>query len=240
MSKKKKAAKVTLVRNLIIGAVALVVALVVGYGLLYTTGITEGEFVAGEHYRVVEDAPRKHPGSPVEVQEFFSYGCIYCRNFEPLITEWRKNLPEGVRFERVPVAFSPQWMLLAQAYYTLEVLDILEENHNRIFARIHDRRDMFDSAEDLSEFIDGHGASAEEFLAAFNGPEVRRRLRYAANAEREVVIASVPTLVVNGRYVITMDVGRKVALEVTDHLIAMEQAGADAADGSADPVDDSG
>ena len=51
-------------------------------------------------------------------------------------------------------------------------------------------------------------------------------LREGEAAQREVVIRAVPTLAVNGAYLVSMDVGRKVALEVVDHLIALEQGGA--------------
>jgi thiol:disulfide interchange protein DsbA len=122
------------------------------------------------------------------------------------------------------VAFSPDWVLLARTYLTLAELNILEQNHNRMFRRIHDNRMMFGSPEDVAEFVDGNGATAEEFLAAFNGTEVRRKLRDADVAQRAAGISSVPTLVVDGRYVISMDVGRKTALEVVDHLIAKETA----------------
>lgn len=225
---KKKSSNVALVRNLIIAGVAVVVALVVGYGLLYTSGVTQGEFVEGEHYQVLEDAPRRRPGAPVVVQEFFSYGCIHCRNFDPLIAEWLTTLPEDVRFERVPVAFSPDWSLLGQTYYALDALGILAQNHERIFARIHDRRDFFDSTDEVAAFVDGHGTTADVFLTTLNGPDVRRRMRDADNAQRRVGLTAVPTLVVDGTYVVTMDVGRKVALEVVDYLIARTLAGTQA------------
>jgi thiol:disulfide interchange protein DsbA len=131
-------------------------------------------------------------------------------------------VPDGVTFERVPVAFSPAWALLAQAYLALEQLDILDQNHARMFRRIHDNRIMFGSADEIAEFVDGNGATAEEFLAAFNSGEVRRKLRDADAAQRAVGVSSVPTLVVDGRYVISMEVGRKIALQVADHLIAKE------------------
>ncbi|MGD8415868.1 MAG: thiol:disulfide interchange protein DsbA/DsbL [Pseudomonadales bacterium] len=227
---KKKTDRVALVRNVIIAGVALVILAVIGYGLLYSSGATQGEFVAGKDYRVLEDAPRRRPGSPILVQEFFSYGCVHCRNFDPLVTEWLARLPEDVRFERIPVAFSPAWMLLAQTYYAMDELGILEQNHSRLFAHIHDRRQMFANASEIADFIDGNGATAAEFLEALNSPEVRRRMRDAVITERRVGITAVPTLVVDGRYVVTMDVGRKVALEVVDHLIRMERAGDTAAD----------
>lgn len=224
MSKKKDAKKVVMIRNLIIASVAVLVVLVVGYGLLYSSGVTQGQFVEGEHYQIVQDTPRRRPGAPILVQEFFSYGCIHCRNFDPLINEWLETLPDGVRFERVPVAFSPEWSLLGQIYYALEALGIREENHERIFARIHDRRDFFDSAEDAAAYVDGHGATAAEFLAVLTGPEVRRKMRDADAAQRRIALSAVPTLLVDGTYVVTMDVGRKVALEVVDYLIARDRA----------------
>jgi thiol:disulfide interchange protein DsbA len=222
----KKKSNVALIRGLIIGGVAVIGLLVIGYGLIYTTGATQGEFVAGEHYEVIETAERRRPGANVEVVEFFSYACIHCKNFDPLINEWLLTKPDNVDFSRVPVTFSPQWILLAQTYYTLEALDILEQNHDRVFRRIHNTRRMFSSPDDVAEFIDGNGATAAEFLEAWNGPEVRRMLREGEAAQREVVISAVPSLTVNGAYLVSMDVGRKVALEVVDHLIAREQGGA--------------
>ncbi len=220
---KKKSSNVALVRGLIIGGVALLAVLVVGYGLIYTTGATQGAFVEGEHYQLLENAERRRPGANVEVVEFFSYACIHCKNFDPLINEWLETKPENVDFTRVPVTFSPQWILLAQAYYTLVALDILELNHERVFRRIHNTRRMFDDAEDFAAFIDGNGATAAEVVEAWNGSEVRRMLRDGEALQRQIVITAVPAIVVDGRYMVGMEVGRKVALEVVDHLIAREQ-----------------
>ena len=226
MSKKKKSNNVSLVRGLIIGTVAVLGLLVVGYGLIYSTGATQGKFVAGEHYEVIDTAERRRPGANVEVVEFFSYACVHCKNFDPMIHEWLETKPDNVDFSRVPVTFSPQWVLLAQAYYTLEALDILEQNHDRIFRRLHNTGRMFAGPEDVADFVDGNGANAEEFMTAWNGPEVRRMLREGEVAQREIVVRAVPSLAVNGAYLVSMDVGRKVALEVVDHLIALEQGGA--------------
>ena len=226
---KKKSSNVALIRGLIIGGVALLATVVIGYGLIYSTGATQGEFVAGDHYTLIDKPERRRPGANVEVVEFFSYACIHCKNFDPLINEWLETKPENVDFTRVPVTFSPQWIALAQAYYTLVALDILEENHERIFRRIHNTRRMFDSPDDFAAFIDGNGATAAEVLAAWNGSDVRRMLRDGEAIQRQIVISAVPTLAVNGKYLVGMDVGRKSALDVVDHLIGVEQ-GAGASD----------
>src|SRR5690606_32629268 len=116
MAKKKRAARterqVARIRNGIIAFVVALVVLIIGYGLVYTTGITEGEYREGTHYPVLEDARGRRPGEPILVREFFSYGCVHCRNFDPMLEDWKGRLPEDVEFERTPVAFSPVWALL--------------------------------------------------------------------------------------------------------------------------------
>jgi predicted DsbA family dithiol-disulfide isomerase len=58
----------------------------------------------------------------------------------------------------------------------------------------------------------------------FNSPEVRGDLREADAIQRNIVISSVPTLVVDDRYVVNMDLGRKRALDVVDYLISQQLA----------------
>ena len=219
-------------RNTILAFVAIVAILVIGYGVLYISGVTDSDVTEGDDYRVIDDAPARRPGEPVLVREFFSYGCIHCRNLDPMIEEWQERLPEGVDFERTPVVFSPVWILLAQTYYTLEALDALDENHARLFRAIHDNGRQFLSPDMMADFVDGNGVSRDEFLRTFNSPGVRRKVAQSERDQRDLQIASVPTLVVAGRYVIGMDSGRKRALEIADQLIARELAEQPGAPGS--------
>ncbi len=120
------------------------------------------------------------------------------------------------------MAFSPAWQLLAQTYFTLQRLDALDDNHMRLFRAIHDNGQQFATPESMADFVDGSGVTRADFLQMFNSPEVRRDLRDADAMQRNIVISSVPTLVVDDRYVVNMDVGRKQALEVVDYLITRQ------------------
>lgn len=220
----RKERQVIRTRNYIIAAVVAVVVIVLGYGTLYSTGIAEGEFQAGTHYELIDNAKGRRPGEPIQVREFFSYGCIHCRNFDPLIEEWQATLPEDVAFERVPVVFSPVWALLGRTYATLEELGALERNHDRLFRAIHDNGRQFLSADMIADFVDGYGVTREEFLRTFDSPAVLQRMRQAERDQVDLGIRAVPTLVVDDKYRIGMEVGRKVALDVVDHIIAMERA----------------
>lgn len=226
----RKDRQVIRTRNTILAFVVMVAILVIGYGTIYTTGVTEGEVVAGDDYRVIEDAPPRRPGEAIEVREFFSYGCVHCRNFDSLLEDWLESATEGVRFRRTPVVFSPVWILLAQTYYALETLGALEQNHVRIFRAIHDNGRQFLSPDMIADYVDGNGVSREEFLKVFNSPAIRRKVTESEEDQRTMQIISVPTLVVADKYVVNMDVGRKRSLEIVDLLIAKELAGGDDAE----------
>ncbi len=215
-------------RNAIFAFVVLLVVVVAGYGVMYASGVDTGSLAEGEHYALIEDAPARSPGQPIVVTEFFSWGCIHCRNFDPLLEDWEQTLPDNVRFERIPVSFSPVFALLAQAYLALEEGGALDANHQRFFRAIHDNNRQFLSAEQLADFVDGNGITRAEFLTLFNSPTVRRRLSDIEKRSRQARINSVPSLTVADRYRINMNVGRKQALNVADQLIALEQAPGDA------------
>lgn len=217
--------RVSQVRNAIIGSMLVLAAVVIGVGLYYTFGSGSGELTPGKQYAVIEDAPLRKPGEPIVVHEFFSYACPHCRDFDPMLEEWKETIAEDVRFERIPATFSPIWTVLAQTYYALEELGALNRNHDRIFRAIHDTGRQFTTIESMADFVDGFGTTREAFLAAANGAEVRARLREADRAQRTLMIGGVPTLVIAGRYVVGMREGRKAAIEIMDELIARERAG---------------
>lgn len=235
MAKNKKTGEskdVKRARTIIILGVALIVGAVVGYGLLYSTGVTDkmgGDgYAEGTHYELIEGAESRRAGAPIVVAEYFSYGCIHCKNFEPLVQEFAATLPAGAKLEQRPVAFNPSWALLARAHLALASIDGLATNHERIFDAIHDSRRQFNSVEQIADFVEGKdGVTREAFLAAFDAPAVRRKLAKIDAESRTAQISSVPSLVVDGRYRINMsDIGRKPALGVARYLVEQELAGA--------------
>ena len=74
--------------------------------------------------------------SKVEVIEFFWYGCPHCYQFEPALKEWAANLPKNVNFIRQPAVFSRLWGKHAKAYFTAEVLDVVDKVHADLFHAI--------------------------------------------------------------------------------------------------------
>ena len=230
MAKKSAAAKsaadqkVRRVRNGIIIAFALLVGVVVGYGVLYSTGVTDtlsaDGYSEGDHYDLIEGAEPRRPGTAVVIQEYFSYACIHCKNFDPLIKVFQPTLPEGSRLDQVPVTFNPSWALLARAYLALAEIEALDTHHERLFNAIHNSGRQFNSAEQIADFVDGKGGVTKaSFMEAYNSGAVRRKLSRIDASGRTLGITSVPSLVVDGRYRINMDVGRKQSLAVARFLV---------------------
>ena len=220
----KKSKTIFNLQTFLFGTVGLVVLAVVGYALTtILADAPDGEFIEGKHYLVIEQ-PRRTRGSKVEVMEFFSYGCIHCYNFDPLLDDWLANRGDDVNLVRTPTVAGEAWRLLAQTYYTLQDLDLLAQNHSRFFIEIHELGNNFNSAEEIADWFDGKGTTREEFMAAFNAANVQRRLANADSLNRQFRIVTIPSIVVNGKYLVSVnrEVGPKRMLEVVYYLIRQE------------------
>ncbi len=225
MARKKKDTSVIMLRNTVIGFITLVAIGMIAFGTYVSTDLSDSAVTENEDYIVLDNPRARRAGEPIEVVEFFSYACVHCKNFEPLLDEWLEDIPEDVTFRRQPTTFSPIYALLAQSYLTLEAADALDRNHNRIFRAIHDSGRQFLTKDMVADYVDGRDISRDEFIEIFDSPDVRQAMRRADREQREFGIASTPSLVVAGKYLVRMTIGgQRRALRVVDELVAKERA----------------
>lgn len=215
---KKKDNRVIFLRNTIIGFVTAVVILVLGFGSYVTTSLSDEE-ITDASYREVENPRPYRAGSPVDVVEFFSYTCIHCKNFDPVIEEWAEDQGDAINFSRAPAMWSPIQTMLGRTYLTLESADALKGNHERIFRAIHDSRRQFLTPEMVADYVDGRGITRDEFLDTYNSGSINSATGRATRDQERYRISSTPSLVVGGRYVVNMDGGARNALRVAAHLV---------------------
>ncbi|MCR9261037.1 MAG: thiol:disulfide interchange protein DsbA/DsbL [Pseudomonadaceae bacterium] len=224
----KKDNKVIMARNTIIAFVSVVAIGILAFGTYVSTDLGAGEIAEENNdYKVLDNPRPRRPGDPIEVVEYFSYACIHCKTFDPIIEEWAAEQPDDVAFSRTPATFSPIWALLSQSYLTFEDQGVLEENHSRMFRAIHDAGRQFLTAEMVADYVDGRGLSRDEFLRAFNSPAVKAAARKAERDQLRYQIAATPSLVVAGKYLVGMNNGQRRALRVVEHLIEQERGAAD-------------
>lgn len=152
------------------------------------------------HYELVTPPQPTTTKDKVEVVEMFWYGCPHCNALEPYVERWLKRKPANVEFIRIPAVFRPSWELHARAFYTAEVLGVLDKTHSAMFDAIHNQKRRMGSEQELMEFFAQHGVSNEEFKRVFHSFAVEAKVRRAKDLSQRYGINGVPSIIVNGKY----------------------------------------
>ncbi len=155
--------------------------------------------VAKMHYEAIETPLTTEDSDRVEVTEFFSYACVHCYNFDPVLDAWRSRQPADVAFRRVPAIFYESWKPFAQAYYTAVALGIAEESHMAFFEAVHVEQRQLLEPRDIASFYAQFGVSEADFLKTYNSFGIRSRVQNAM-AHSRAYGTGVPTVIVNGKY----------------------------------------
>jgi thiol:disulfide interchange protein DsbA len=204
---------------------ALILALPMA-AAVYARDYMEG----AEYLRLAEPQPTSH-ADKVEVVELFWYGCPHCYYLEPHIGKWLENKPEDVEFVRLPAVLGKSWELLGKAYFTAELLDVVDKIHEPLFEAIHVKNQKFRDVESVEEFFVSHGVAVKDFRNTFHSFAVAVRINNAKLMTRRYAISGVPTLIVNGKF----STGASIAgsnedvIKVVDFLVEQERAADDAA-----------
>ena len=141
-----------------------------------------------------------HSVGRVEVVEMFWYGCPHCFHFEPIINAWATHRSSNVDFVRVPAIFRDDWEPLARAFYTAEVLGVLDRIHEPLFQAIQIQHRRLDNEDAIRAFFVEQGVAAADFTRVFHSFMVEVRLNRAKDLTARYGIDGVPSIIVNGTY----------------------------------------
>lgn len=183
-------------------------------------------YVAGVHYDLITPTTWTADPKTIEVAEFFWYGCGHCYTFEPVIQQWKKTLADDVSFRGVPAIWRDSMSLHARAFYTADVLGVLDVMHNVIFQAMNVDRKGLGSQSEIGKLFTANGVSQDDFDKAFNSFGVSSQVSKAQAQGVSAGLKGTPALMVNGKYYIS---GRKAGtqaemLQVADFLVAKERA----------------
>ena len=183
-------------------------------------------YVEGTHYKLITPAVRTANADKIEVAEFFWYGCGHCYTFEPVIQQWEKTLPDDVDFRGSPAIWNPKMELHAKAFYTAQVLGVMDTMHPVIFQAMNVDRKPLSSEAEIAKLFAANGVPEEDFLKAFNSFGVSSQVRQANSRARAAKITGTPAMMVNGKYHIsTREAGSQAnMLKVAEFLIEKERA----------------
>ncbi|OQK15267.1 disulfide bond formation protein DsbA [Methyloprofundus sedimenti] len=159
-------------------------------------------FAAGKGYKDLSAPQPTQDPTKVEVIEFFWYGCPHCYQFEPSLEKWHSSLPANVTFIRQPAVFSELWGKHAKAYFTAEVLGVVDKVHADFFHAIQVDKQPLTSEDELARFFVAHGVDEAAFHDAYNSFIVDTKMRQAKTMGPRYGITGVPAVVVNGKYLV--------------------------------------
>ena len=134
------------------------------------------------------------------IYEFFWYGCPHCFNLEPTMDRIEADLDKDAKVVKVPVALRDSWLPHAKLYYAISQMDKIDDFHNLIFEEIHIEDNRLDTKETMTQFLGDNGIDTKKFLEKYNSYGTEARIKKASNLARKYQINSVPTIVVNGKY----------------------------------------
>ena len=163
--------------------------------------------------------------SKIEVVELFWYGCPHCYHLEPMLEKWAAAQPDDVALVRIPAVLNPRWDVLARAYYTAEMLGVIEQIHAPLFKAIHEKKQKFDDEDALAKFFVAQGVDEKQFRETYKSFGVVSKVNRARQMTQRYGISGVPALVIDGKYRTSASQAGSHAdmLEVTDALIARER-----------------
>ena len=166
--------------------------------------------------------PVGHPGRVV-VTEFFWYNCPHCNALEPELDAWVRRQPFYVVVERVPVAFTAQFVPQQKLYYTLLALGKADSLQGAVFRAIHEEHIALDTPGQMATWLAAHGISRQTFLATYDSFGVAMQVRRATQMMKDYGIDGVPTLAVQGTYEVSGDLPQTPTdgriLQAVDYLL---------------------
>lgn len=172
---------------------------------------------------VTPPQPTENPAK-IEVLEFFSYGCPHCNDFHPAVTAWAAKQAGDVQFRRVPVSFGrAAWANLGRLFYALEASGDLEKFDGQVFHAIHAERINLFEDKGMIDWLGKKGVDTKKFSDALGSFGVMSKMKRADQMASSYRIQGVPTLVINGKYMVTGKEHSEM-LAITDKLIAKIRA----------------
>ena len=185
-------------------------------------------YTEGTQYKLVRNPAPGPANKHIVVEEFFWYGCPHCYAFEPELEKWLGKKPADVDFVRVPNSLGRAiGNMHSKTFYTAEELNLLPKLHLPIFQAIHDEHHELATEPEIQAFFaDKTGVMPEVFSTTFNGAKVAAKVQRAEDLAKEYGVASTPTLVVDGRWMLnaSMAGGFPEMLKVLDFVIDKARA----------------
>jgi thiol:disulfide interchange protein DsbA len=166
----------------------------------------------GVHYNIIA----KEATEKKEVVEFFSFWCPHCYNFEPIVSQLKKDIPSDVEFKKVHVNFMRSASASVQddatrAMLVGRTLKKEAEVVSAIFNHIHVQRKPITGLDDMKNMLVTSGIDAAKFEKQAKGFGLNSLLNRNNGLikKHQRHLTGVPNFIVNGKYQAVFTSGMK-------------------------------
>jgi len=158
------------------------------------------------HYTVVSKTATATP----TVTEFFSMYCGHCYSFEPMMPQIKAGLKAGTKFEKSHVDYIPRDNPTVQAgiVQAFVIMDKMGDKGAEVlqyfFDQIHLKMRTVEDMGTIKKMFEEKGVSKAEVDKYFADQTLATKARKMARAWEAKGVSNVPSLVVNGKYLVNM------------------------------------
>jgi thiol:disulfide interchange protein DsbA len=180
----------------------------------------------GVHYKRLSPVqPTSALPGLVEVTEAFWYGSVPCYVLDQSLDVWLKQKPNFISFVRVPVMWSSAQRLHARMFYIASLLGKSDALHAAMFKELQVNKQPLSTQEQMQALFVSQGVAVEDLKRANASPAIEASLKHAQILGDRYRITTVPTIIVNGRYVtdVAMAGGEAQLLVLINELAARER-----------------
>lgn len=159
-------------------------------------------FTEGAHYTVLAEAVTE-PTLQYYLTEYFWLGCPHCQNFEPVLKGYLAKNPTVTLIRKHP-ALGERWALDASIFYALKQ-NGHEELVDELFALYRQTRiekNALPDAQLINSFLSKHNIDPAQFSEQQKSATVTAAMEQANTEMLNNRIQGVPSLVVNGKYLV--------------------------------------
>ncbi len=189
-----------------------------GLGLLASQSFSQPEqYELGVHYQELSVPLPDVDPDRIEVAELFWYGCPDCYDLLPTFQIWETSYrTTDMTLSRMPVIWNPAMETHARLYFAADAAgllpiapksswEVVPTIHNSAFDALHkDNNPLLTSAQ-IAPLFEKWGVSKEAFELAWNSEAVLAKLDESKALPGLSEVTRLPALIVNGRYVITLN-----------------------------------
>ncbi|MGR5305919.1 thiol:disulfide interchange protein DsbA/DsbL [Vibrio mediterranei] len=168
--------------------------------LLLSVSVHAAKFEQGTHYKVLDVKKSATP----KVTEFFSFYCPHCYKFESVVENLKPALADGVKFEKVHVAFMGNDMAvpMAKSYATMVALKVEDKMVPAMFNQIHEIGKRPVDEQELKQIFVSNGIDGKAFDSAYNSFVVNSIQKKFDKQFDASTLTGVPGVLVNNKYIV--------------------------------------